>query len=279
MSWSNTDVIYVATWGSWWGAKKIWRTNDAGTNWTEITPSNINGQSWIPYDITISSNDANTLWIARCSMYGTASDGQGYEVFKSVNGGNSWTNLSTPTLDNSNPTNIEHQRGSDGGIYIGTRDAVYYRNNNMGDWDIYDSNLQKSTFSVQLVPYYRDGLIRNGTNRSIYEIDLYENTPPSAQIAADRLEINCMNDTVKFVDHSAVRLSSAQWEWSFPGGTPPTSTLEDPLVVYAQPGTYDVTLKVTDAFGTSTQHYNDFITYSDTISTISNTLNYVQDFE
>jgi photosystem II stability/assembly factor-like uncharacterized protein len=279
VSWSNPDVIYVATWKSWWGAKKIWRTNDAGANWTEITPSNINGQAWIPYDITVSSNDANTLWIARCSMYGTASDGQGYEVFKSVNGGNSWTNLSTPTLDNSNPTNIEHQRGSDGGIYIGTRDAVYYRNNNMGDWDIYDSNLPKSTFSVQLVPYYRYGLIRNGTNRSIYEIDLYENTPPSAQIAADRLEINCMNDTVKFVDHSAVRLSSAQWEWSFPGGTPPTSTLEDPLVVYAQPGTYDVTLKVTDAFGTSTQHYNDFITYSDTISTISNTLNYVQDFE
>ena len=44
-----------------------------------------------------------------------------------------------------------------------------------------------------------------------------------------------MNDTVKFVDHSAVRLSSASWQWSFPGGTPSSSTQEDPVVVYRQP--------------------------------------------
>ena len=41
------------------------------------------------------------------------------------------------------------------------------------------------------------------------EIDLYENTPPSAQISADRMNLNCMNDTVSFVDHSAVRAGNA----------------------------------------------------------------------
>ena len=127
-------------------------------------------------------------------------------------------------------------------MYIGTRESVYYRNSSMSDWDIYDANLPKNTYSTQLIPYYREGLLRNGTSRSAYEINFYENTPPSAQIAADRLTINCINDTVRFVDHSAVRLSSASWLCSFPGGDPSSSTQENPIVVYSQPGTYDVSL-------------------------------------
>ena len=74
----------------------------------------------------------------------------------------------------------------------------------MTDWEIYDNNLPKSTTSTQLTPYYREGKLFNGTNRSAYEIEFYENSPPSAQISADRLTINCLNDTVRFVDHSAV---------------------------------------------------------------------------
>ena len=270
VAWSNPDVIYVATWPSWWGTKKLWRTDNAGKTWSEITPTNINGQDWIPYDITISSDNENTLWIARTSMYGGVQDAQGYEVFKSSNGGMTWDNWSTPTLDNINATNIEHQRGSDGGVYLGTRDAVYYRNNTMSDWEIYDNNLPKSTTSTQLIPYYRGGKLFNGTNRSAYEIEFYENSPPSAQISADRLIINCLNDTVRFVDHSAVRLNSASWEWSFPGGSPSTSNLEDPIVVYSSPGSYDVTLKITDTFGTSTQTIPNFITYTDTVFPITN---------
>ncbi|MEC7646254.1 MAG: T9SS type A sorting domain-containing protein [Bacteroidota bacterium] len=278
VAWSNPDVIYVATWPSWWGTKHIYKSSDAGNTWVEITPTNINGQDWIPYDITVSSFDENTLWIARCSMYGGVQDAQGYEVFKSVDGGQNWVNWSTPTLDNINITNIEHQRGGNG-VYIGTRESVYYRNSSMNDWDIYDLNLPKSTYSTQLIPYYRKGLLQNGTNRSAYEIDLYENTPPSAQIAADKLEINCMNDTVQFVDHSAVRLSSASWQWNFPGGTPSSSTQENPIVVYSHPGTYDVSLTVTDAFGSSSQSYTDFIHYTDSVSLITNTNNFTQDFE
>ena len=279
VAWSNPNVIYVATWPSWWGTKKIYKTTNGGTTWTDITPSNLNGQDWIPYDITISSYDESTLWIARTSMYGEVQDAIGNEVFKSIDGGQSWINWSTPTLDNVNITNIEHQRGSNGGVYIGTRESVYYRNNSMSDWDIYDSNLPKRTYSTQLIPYYREGLLQNGTNRSAYEIDFYENTPPSAQIAADKLEINCLNDTVRFIDHSAARLSSATWQWSFPGGNPSSSTQEDPVVVYSQPGTYDVGLTVTDAFGTSSQYYTDFINYTDSISPITNSNSLYEGFD
>ena len=279
VAWSNPNVIYLATWPSWWGTKKVYKTTNGGTTWTDITPSNLNGQDWIPYDITVSSNDENILWVARTSMYGDTWDAQGYEIFKSIDGGQNWINLSTPTLDNINITNIEHQRGSDGGIYIGTRESVYYKNNTMNDWDIYNSNLPKNTYSTQLIPYYAKGILRNGTNRSAYEINFYEDSPPSAQIAADRLTINCMNDTVRFVDHSALRINSATWEWSFPGGNPSTSNIQNPIVIYSQPGTYDVGLTVTDSFGTSSQYYTNFIEYIDTISLITNNSNINQDFE
>jgi PKD repeat protein len=88
-----------------------------------------------------------------------------------------------------------------------------------------------------------------------------------------------MNDTVSFVDHSAVRAGNATWNWIFPGGTPNTSNLEDPIIVYNQPGSYDVTLTVTDQFGSSTQTLSNFITYNDTTSLITSSSNYKQDFE
>ena len=184
----------------------------------------------------------------------------GYKVFKS-DGGQNWINLTTPILDGQYMTNIEHQRGSNGGVYLGTRTSVFYRNDNMTDWEIYN-NLPK-TLSTQLYPHYGEGKLVNGTNRSVYTIDLYNDSPPSAQIAADKLEINCLNDTVKFVDHSALRKNSATWQWSFPGGNPSSSNLENPTVIYSSPGKYDVSLTVTDSFGSSTQNINDLITYTD----------------
>ena len=281
VAWSNPNVIYIATWSDWWGDKKIYRTSDRGKNWTDITPSNNiqNGSLWRPFDITVSSQDENIVWIARCTQSGGYSFINGYKIFKSTDGGTNWINITTPTLDDDKPTNIEHQRGSDGGIYLGTRTSVYYRNNNMNDWQIYNNNLPKRTFSTQLVPYYREGLLFNGTNRSAYKINFFEDSPPSAQISADKLEINCMDDTVYFVDHSALRASGASWQWNFPGGNPNSSTLENPIVVYNNPGKYEVSLTVTDAFGTSTQTITDLIHYKDTITEISSNYDYSQEFE
>ena len=277
VAWNNPDYIYVATYPGWWDKKHLYKSEDAGNTWTEITPTV--SDEWITYDITISSHDENTIWISRNSMYGSYPNYNGEKVYKSNDGGVSWNNLTSTILDDVFPTNIEHQRGSNGGVYLGTRTAVYYINNNMSDWVIYDNNLPKPSTSVQLIPYYREGLLFNGTNRSVYEIDLYENSSPSAQISADKMNINCMNDTVKFVDHSAVRLSSASWNWNFPGGTPSISNLENPIVTYSQSGNYDVSLTVTDAYGSSSQILTNFITYHDTTSLITSSTDYKQDFE
>ena len=60
---------------------------------------------------------------------------------------------------------------------------------------------------------------------------------------------------------------------------PSSSNLQNPVVVYSAPGKYDVTLTVTDTFGTSSQTYSEFIEYKDTVSEISNTTSINEDFE
>ncbi len=70
-------------------------------------------------------------------------------------------------------------------------------------------------------------------------------------------------ETVNFVDTSAGEV--AQWQWSFPGGTPESSTEAAPSVYYKHDGTYDVTLTVTDANGaTSTVTREGFVTVTGT---------------
>ena len=97
-------------------------------------------------------------------------------------------------LSGENITNIEYHRGSNDGIYLGTRKNVYYKNDSMTEWVLFNNNLPLSTYSTQLVPYYKEGKLKNGTNRSVWEVDFYETSSPSAQIAADKLTINCLNN-------------------------------------------------------------------------------------
>lgn len=57
----------------------------------------------------------------------------------------------------------------------------------------------------------------------------------------------CAPLEVHFFDMSSGSVQS--WAWSFPGGQPAQSNEPDPVVVYAEPGTYDVSLQVTNAAG------------------------------
>ena len=110
----------------------LWKTIDGGANWTTATlPS---GDSRV-CAISLSATDANVLWIA--FVYGS----NGNKVFKTTNGGTNWSNITTSTLNGENIYSILHQGGTDGGVYLGTQNTVYYRNNSLTDWQIYADGL------------------------------------------------------------------------------------------------------------------------------------------
>jgi PKD repeat protein len=79
-----------------------------------------------------------------------------------------------------------------------------------------------------------------------------------AQFIVDR-QVICAGDDLVFNDDSYSNISS--WNWSFQGGSPSTSTSQNPQVSYSSTGEYDVTLSVTDIFGNSvSQTYSNHIT-------------------
>ena len=268
IAWTDPDVMYVSTYPDWWGTKKIWRSSDAGASWTNITPSAslLGGDEWVPFDVAVSSNDENILWAARTSQYGSGYPNlDGRQVYQTTDGGANWTNITTADLDGESITNIVHHRGSNGGIYIGTRRAVYYKNNNLSSWELFNNNLPLSTPSTKLVTYYKNGMIRNATSRSVYECEFYETAPPQAQISSDKNRVSCYDTVVYYVDNSALSSDNPTWQWSFPGGNPSSSTDQHPVVSYSSPGFYDVSLTVSDDYGTSTQSYTAFINYEDLV--------------
>jgi len=61
--------------------------------------------------------------------------------------------------------------------------------------------------------------------------------------------IVCAGDSVTFTNTSW-NGTPLSYNWTFTGGTPSTSTLANPTIVYSTAGVYDVSLSVTDASGT-----------------------------
>ena len=82
-------------------------------------------------------------------------------------------------------------------------------------------------------------------------------TPPVANFSAAPTAI-CVGSTVTFTDTSAS--APSVWNWSFPGGTPATSTEQNPTVQYNATGTYSVTLVATNFNGSDIKTIGDFIT-------------------
>ncbi|MBI1224796.1 MAG: choice-of-anchor B family protein [Bacteroidetes bacterium] len=68
-----------------------------------------------------------------------------------------------------------------------------------------------------------------------------EDTSPYPIFSAD-ITNGCLPLTVQFMDSSD---TTFLWNWTFEGGTPSTSTEQNPTVIYSTPGTFNVTLTVT----------------------------------
>ncbi|MCS6980181.1 MAG: S8 family serine peptidase [Flavobacteriales bacterium] len=138
------------------------------------------------------------------------------------------------------------------------------------DWCFIDNT--PGCFSVDLTPYQgfsnvkiRFEVQNNGGN-NIY-IDnvkvtgicsgFLPPTPPTAAFQAAKQEV-CAGQTIQFTDQSTGNPTA--WSWTFPGGTPSSSTQQNPTVTYTTPGTYDVSLTATNAGGSNTLTLTNYIT-------------------
>ncbi len=243
---SNPQYIYAAT------GSIIYKTTNGGSTWTNITSPGV-GTS-LTY-IAVSATNPNIIWITH-SGYSL-----GNKVFKSIDGGNTFTNISYD-LPNIPANCVVSQTGTNEGVYVGTDLGVYYIDNTLTQWMPYNNGLPNVIID-ELEIHYGSNKLRAATyGRGLWETVIYNpsSSVPFANFTADTTK-GCPGVAVTFTDNSTN--TPIAWNWSFPGGTPSSSNLPSPTIVYNNAGTYnDVKLIVTNAFGVDSVEKHSYISVS-----------------
>ncbi|MFT5920079.1 MAG: PKD repeat protein [Granulosicoccus sp.] len=108
-------------------------------------------------------------------------------------------------------------------------------------------------------------LIETGTNEGFVNI-----CEPIADFTVNHRQI-CSSTEVFFTDlsYNAEVDASWSWEWSFEGGNPSTSSEQNPIVTYPEPGNFSVSLATTNTTGTNsiTRNAHISVTGSETNTT------------
>ncbi|MHC1775157.1 MAG: S8 family serine peptidase [Lentimicrobium sp.] len=96
-----------------------------------------------------------------------------------------------------------------------------------------------------------------------YQAAMHTPFQPTADLMTEITTIPPGGSGIQFTDLSTG--APSQWEWTFEGGNPASSTSQVPAAVrYTNTGVFDVSLTVTNDFGTSTIVYPDYITVTST---------------
>jgi PKD repeat protein len=186
------------------------------------------------------------------------------------------------------PDNIPYSMGHYGWVIIDMGDTIYdgpgndfrvwqsgpaiktinvYAGNSMdGPWvfigyGMYTCDFDLSSAGLTKTRYLKivdDGIAPATGSGAGYNLDAVEmlTIPLRANFMAGTKDI-CKGNSIQF--HDITLGNPVSWHWQFPGGTPSTSTLKNPLVFYPDSGHYAVTLTVANSYCSSTTTFNNFI--------------------
>ena len=155
---SNTQVIYAGR-GDSSGKGMIIRSTTGGTNFGNISGHGLPNK--VITSIAIEGANPDRAWV-------TLQDSQGNVVYRTENGGASWTNY-TGSLITLSAHAIVYEKGSQDAVYVGTNAGVFRRDATMGDWEPFNTNLPNATVS-DLQINYSTGRLRAATfGRGVWE--------------------------------------------------------------------------------------------------------------
>jgi PKD repeat protein/photosystem II stability/assembly factor-like uncharacterized protein len=243
---TNGQVIWAAKGGT------LYKTTNGGTAWTAIAGGLANGSI---SDIVCHPTNVNKAWVTFSGFSNSI------KVYGTVDQGTTWTNLSA-SIPNIPVNCITIDKNGNDALYIGTDVGAFFKDATMNIWQPFSAGLPNVIVNQLEIFYSSPSKIRACTyGRGMWESMLY--TPgayaPDANFAGNNL-IGCPGLGVNFTDYSAG--SPTLWNWSFPGGNPSSSSIQNPFVAYNIPGTYSVSLTVTNAIGSNTESFTNYVTVS-----------------
>ena len=154
----NSDVIYVGT-----DDGNVWITEDGGTNWTNISSSL--PERWVT-KVLASRNDVNSVYVTFSGYRYGEDDGH---VFRSINKGVSWSNISATIPDI--PIN-DIEQDQNGNLYLGTDIGVIASGNQGFSWEVLGENIP-SVIVNDLFIHEGTQYVYAGTyGRSSYKLDI-----------------------------------------------------------------------------------------------------------
>jgi PKD repeat protein len=169
--------------------------------------------------------------------------------------------------------------------------TVYWGNNglNTGLWsssggssntidtveNVFIQNPQSGAWTIQVLgdEIVQDGHVETGAIDADYALIVSGGgsgtpQPPVADFTASATSIFA-GQNVTFTDTSTNGPTS--WSWTFEGGSPASSTSQNPVVTYNNVGAFDVSLTATNAEGSDTETKTNYITVAAQATTVGNT--------
>ncbi|OYT15663.1 MAG: hypothetical protein B7C24_11945 [Bacteroidetes bacterium 4572_77] len=241
---ANADILFVGKGGN---LKLCINANAESPSWESIGGLPGNGDI---NSIATDPNNENRIFMAR-----------GNGIFYSDDLCESWTDISG-NLPSIPMRSIVYYKNSVDGLYVGAQAGVYYKDPSLSDWVLFNDDLPLSSVVTELEIFY-DGTSPSGDRlrastygRGLWETTMYQGVL-SADFEGDQTTIpsGC---TVQFTDLTTG--VPQNWNWTFEGGTPASSTQQHPEVVYETNGTYNVSLEVTNDNGSDNISKENYIT-------------------
>ncbi len=256
---SSTFPAHILYYGTSKG--KIYKINNSNHKNSEVIDitganmPNMNGGILFVSSIAINPQDANEIVVA-FSNYNVES------IYHTTNGGKSWTPISGNLEDGNasgngpsvrsvailkTPTQTTYFAGTSTGLY-----STNQLNGNKTQWQQESIN-KIGTAIIDMIAVRRDGFIVAGSHgNGVFSTDIaFNSLPPVAIIGITKNRIN-VGDAVDFKNRT-IGDGKMVYKWTFEGAETKTSNQEHPTnIVYNKPGTYNVTLQVTNDAGTDT---------------------------
>ncbi len=243
---SNDNNMYVTN------GSNLYKSTDKGLTFTLV----YNAFNTIAA-IEVHSSNSNIIYIVTSGTNG--------QVRKSIDGGNTFTNMSSGLPAIGKNTIVHQGRHSDNPLYLGTSLGVYYIDDTMISWEPFDTNLPNVSVTDLEINLNDKKLIASTYGRGIWQTDiptqLANNDVVLKSIQYPGIDINCNSsfepqleiennglNPINTIDitYSFNNLGNSNYTWT--GSIPSASTQIITLPLQSLPrGSYSMTVNTTIA--------------------------------
>jgi photosystem II stability/assembly factor-like uncharacterized protein len=251
ISMHNPQVMYCTfnPDGSYWTGAGMMKSVDGGNTWTTIDlgPSTGNAWTW-KIAMALNQQDENDIWIAIGNQTGTNN-----KIYQSTNGGASFSNRTTSTLNNNNIYDITYVGAQNALVYAFGSLGIYYYNATTSSWVSYSTGLPTNTSALRIhANFSHNQLLAGSGGRGAWVRDFADTLyTPIANFAIDKDTVACTRDTVTIASKSRINNQGASFNWTITPTPAYISSTNSKIikVVFGAQGNYNISLNIQDATG------------------------------